>query len=34
MEQKNITTAFELHGKKIVKNLGLIRRINERIYHL
>lgn len=30
MEHKNITTAFELHGKKIVKNLGLVRGITVR----
>lgn len=30
MEQKNITTAFELPSKKIVKNLGLVRGITVR----
>lgn len=30
MEHKNITTAFELPNKKIVKNLGLVRGITVR----
>jgi uncharacterized protein YbjQ (UPF0145 family) len=30
MEIKNITTAFELPGKKIVQNLGLVRGITVR----
>ncbi|MDD4901749.1 MAG: YbjQ family protein [Patescibacteria group bacterium] len=30
MDKSNITTAFELHGKKIVKNFGLVRGITVR----
>ncbi|MCR4277416.1 MAG: YbjQ family protein [Candidatus Berkelbacteria bacterium] len=30
MDQKNITTAFELPGKKITKNIGLVRGITVR----
>lgn len=30
MNQKNITTAFELPGKKITQNLGLVRGITVR----
>lgn len=30
MDQKNITTAFELPNKKIVKNLGMVRGITVR----
>lgn len=30
MDQKNITTAFELPNKKIVQNLGLVRGITVR----
>ena len=27
MDQKNVTTAFEINGKKVVKNLGVVRGI-------
>jgi len=30
MDHNNITTAFELHGKRIIKNLGLVRGITVR----
>lgn len=30
MDHKNITTAFELQGKKIVSNLGMVRGITVR----
>lgn len=30
MDHKNVTTALELPGKKIVKNLGLVRGITVR----
>ena len=30
MDHKNITTAFDLSGRKIVKNLGLVRGITVR----
>lgn len=30
MDQKNVTTAFELPGKKITKNIGLVRGITVR----
>jgi len=30
MEQANVTTSFELPGKKIVKNLGVVRGITVR----
>ncbi len=30
MDRQNITTAFELPGKKIVKNIGLVRGITVR----
>ncbi len=30
MDKANITTAFELHGQKITKNLGLVRGITVR----